>query len=276
MNQTSSQRDVRPPHDPWSEIEFGGSESGCLSVYLSDNLSRLPVRAVTRPGDNKSDPNLETATFGLFSTCERDMRSSVVRRGIRNIFFVTKHGRGRVLSGWYRVRWYTDGVLAATNADFALAAEDMKFLDPAIPVAELPEVVTDKTMSKFRTFRHLSDPETAALLDVLAKLPDATSSYLEEIDRLERFNMHHTGYRHWNDTEPFSWRTARRYLNPSVTLSPSAMLKNTSPTGMWLCGACRRLVQNKSLLKECPICGAMGSLRPATSAEASSRGGGRL
>src|SRR5450631_819859 len=57
--------DVRPPSPPWREIAIRRPPTGYLSFYIADDLSRLPVRAVTLPGNNKADPNLETATYGL-------------------------------------------------------------------------------------------------------------------------------------------------------------------------------------------------------------------
>ena len=57
-------------------------------MYLPDDLSRLPVRHITRPHDNKSDPNIETGTYGLFSTCEHQMRSGIVNRGAQYIVFM--------------------------------------------------------------------------------------------------------------------------------------------------------------------------------------------
>src|SRR5687768_8784003 len=96
-----------PPNPPWRELTPNAGSGGFVSVFYSDPLSRLPVRDVTRPGDNKSDPNLETGTFGLFSTCERSMRSGVRNRQVPWIFFVTSHGAAkRALVGLYAVGWW--------------------------------------------------------------------------------------------------------------------------------------------------------------------------
>ena len=62
-------------------------------MYLADDLSRLPVRHITRPHDNKSDPNIETGTYGLFSTCENQMRSGIVNRGAQYISLHVPVGR---------------------------------------------------------------------------------------------------------------------------------------------------------------------------------------
>jgi hypothetical protein len=63
----------------WKPLAGGGT--GYLSFYYSEPLARYPIRHITRPADNKSDPNIETATYGLFSICERQMRGKLVREG---------------------------------------------------------------------------------------------------------------------------------------------------------------------------------------------------
>ena len=55
-----------PPAAPWTTLEVDTPATGYLSVYLSEDLSRLPIRAITLRNDNKSDPNFETGTYGLF------------------------------------------------------------------------------------------------------------------------------------------------------------------------------------------------------------------
>src|SRR5258708_36321714 len=68
---------VIPPNPPWRELNPTMPLEGYVSYYLSDDLSGLPVRAVTLLRNNKSDPNLETKTYGLFSTCGHGMRASI-------------------------------------------------------------------------------------------------------------------------------------------------------------------------------------------------------
>ena len=114
----SIEEELKPPNAPWIAIPIPQDAGGCLSVYYSDPLSRVPVREVTRPGDNKSDPNIETLTYGLFSTCGRAMRSGMVGRGDRYLFFATKRGAGRVLTGYYDLCWYAEANSAA-DRDFS-------------------------------------------------------------------------------------------------------------------------------------------------------------
>src|SRR3954470_6457216 len=102
---------TRPNDRRWQELKFGAETSGYLSFYYSDDLSPLPVRWVTKPGDNKSDPNFETATYGLFSTCSPNMRSGVARKQIGTIFFFTRRNGRREVTGFYRVRYHAQGPL---------------------------------------------------------------------------------------------------------------------------------------------------------------------
>ena len=88
---------IFPPAAPWTGLEADTPATGYLSVYLSEDLSKLPIRAITRPNDNKSDPNIETGTYGLFSTCERGMRAGIVNNKARFIIFLSKRGEGDVL-----------------------------------------------------------------------------------------------------------------------------------------------------------------------------------
>ena len=83
---------VKPPAAPWSLLRAAQPATGYLSMYLADDLSWLPVRHITRPHDNKSDPNIETGTYGLFSTCEHQMRSGIVNRGAQYIVFMCRWG----------------------------------------------------------------------------------------------------------------------------------------------------------------------------------------
>ncbi len=105
---TGDDTTVRRLGAPWKAVNDKGL--GYLSVYFSDPLARWPVREITRPGDNKSDPNIETGTYGLFSTCEPGMRNRIVHDGAATIFFMTtrKRGAGRVLAGYYQIGWFTE------------------------------------------------------------------------------------------------------------------------------------------------------------------------
>jgi len=88
---------IRPPNPPWKALQ--PADAGAyLSFYYSDSNSKIPVSDITRFGDSKSDPNIETMTYGLFSTCEEDMRRCVVKKGVEYIFYCTARTRGRLAS----------------------------------------------------------------------------------------------------------------------------------------------------------------------------------
>lgn len=247
---------IRPPGPPWQEIALRQPPTGYLSFYIADDLSRLPVRAVTLPGNNKADPNLETATYGLFSTCERLMRAGIVARGTEYLFFLTNPGsRGRRLTGYYRLKWYYQHA----HGDFAVAATEQHFVAPALGPNDLPQELGALVFAPFRGYRSLEAEATTALLALLQARPDATPEYLAEIDRLERFNAYHTGNRHWNSKEPFSWEVARGYVK---TGNVPAATSNVSPTNQWKCRKCSAVVYNRALLRSCPHCQGLGTLEP--------------
>jgi hypothetical protein len=191
------------------------------------------------------------------------MRASVVRRGLRYVFFGTKHGGVRKLTGYYRLGWYCEGPLSGQVKDYALAAEQIRFVHPAVPFKDLPAITRDVLNRRFRGFVLINEEQTLALLSVLNNMGDATPLYLEEVDRLERFNQHYTGYRCWNRTKPFTWEDAEALLQAPRVAPEAERILNQTPTDRWTCLRCASVIENKALLKQCPACGAVGSLRPS-------------
>jgi hypothetical protein len=255
---------VIPPNAPWRELNPRPPLEGYLSYYLSDDLSGLAVRAVTLLRNNKSDPNLETKTYGLFSTCGQGMRASIVKNRYGVIFFMTRRGTERVLAGYYRVRWYAVGAPNQVPPDYALAADSIRFVNPSIRLADLPLKLRRVVSKRFRIFKHVDAETTAGLLDVFNRRKDRSNEHLAEIDRLERFNRSHTGYRYvgWQQDRPFSWDLAREYLSvPPSESTTTTRASTSSPTDTWLCSACGQTSANKARLKRCPECKAMITLR---------------
>jgi hypothetical protein len=253
-----------PPNAPWRELNPMTPLEGYLSFYLSDDLSGLAVRAVTLLRNNKSDPNLETKTYGLFSTCGHGMRASIVKKRYGVIFFMTRRGGERVLAGYYRLRWYAVGAPNQVPPDFALAADAMRFVNPPIRLQDLPIKLRRIVSKRFRIFKHVDAETTAGLLAIFNRRKDGSNEYLAEIDRLERFNRRHTGYRYvgWQQDRPFSWDLAPEYLAAPLPESTTPTRASTSsPTDMWLCAACGKTSENKARLKRCPECKAMNTLR---------------
>ena len=253
---------VFPPAAPWTELEVDAPATGYLSVYLSEDLSKLPIRAITRPNDNKSDPNIETGTYGLFSTCERGMRAGIVNNKVQFIIFLSKRGEERVVAGYYRLAWKTEGIWHAAKRDYALAADCVHFVAEPIPVSHLPEPVKAAAERKFRLSKRLNAVETQTIIAALDSRPNALEDYLSEIGRVERFQAFHSGYRYvsWQQEEPFGWELAHQYL---VESNAPGTGPNQSPTGFWQCTnpECGKFIKNWSLLRRCPFCGAMGTLQ---------------
>ena len=265
---TNISGDVQPPSAPWSALSVKTPPLGYLSFYYSDALSALPVRDITRPRDNKSDPNIETGTYGLFSTCERKMRAGIVGGGYQYIIFVCRKSGRRVVAGYYRLAWKTEGVLHAKMDDYALAADVVHFVDPPIPIEDLPEPALSAVNTGFRLYKKTNRAQTEALVSELDARPNSLANYLSEVDRLERFQFHHSGFRYltWLQEESFSWRIANRYLTQPSDIQSAP---NQSTTGFWRCASfdCRKFVMNQSLLKGCPYCKRMGTLQPVNEAE---------
>jgi hypothetical protein len=253
---------VTPPNYPWTELK-NPSGDGYLSVYYSDDISPLPVRFVTKPGDNKSDPNLETLTYGLFSTCSPSMRAGIVKRNCSYIFFTTHRKAGRVLTGFYHVRWYSSANSPRKN-DFYLAADAGYFVAEAPLLSEVDRKCGTKLNRRFRSTLLLNAKECSSLRKYLESFPNALANYRNEIDRLERFSLIHTGFRYpsWKRKAKFDWVSAEEHLN-SPKGHVSTPIVNASPSGQWKCTKCPNLIKNKALLRQCPHCGALGTLMPA-------------
>ncbi len=253
----SCRQDVRPPRPPWRPLEAVEPPTAYLCFYYSDDLSPLPVRHVTRPGDCKSDPNLETRTFGLFSTCEPSVRSAMVNNGARYLFFLTRRGADRVVAGMYRVGWWC-GPSRGPERDVRLAAEEVYFVPNPLPVGELPEPARAAASRPMRSCRPVDAMVTSQLLDALRRQEDASPAYLREIDRLERFNSYRTSARYpgWGQNEPFTWDLAHEFLRKVQAGAPAGQpaVRNQSDTQLWRCPACGEVRRNQSRLRRCPAC----------------------
>lgn len=214
--------DIRPPKPPWVRFNPRESAGGALSFYYSDPNSSIPVREVTRADDNKADPNLETKTYGLFTTCERGMRAGIVKRGIEYVFFCTRRGSLRRLTGYYRIGWFCRGPAIQGYArvgrvpdDYALAASEIHFVNPGFPLQDLTRILRGVWVeTRFRTFRYFDSETTRRLRELIQRTPNATREYLAEVKRLENANLQKYGYmyRNWRRREGFSWKVAPLYL----------------------------------------------------------------
>ena len=268
--------DVRPPNPPWRPLAVDEPPSGYLSFFFSDNLSRFPVRAVTRfvgkKYDNKSDPNIETGTYGLFSTCERSMRVGVVTHHHPYLFFVTRVAGVRALAGYYRIGWWAPGPPIAAYRigetqppDMMLAAAEVRFIIPAVDLAQAAYEAGDPSVAGwFRLNKSLNPSQTEKLLALLNARPDRTVDLIEEVHRLERLNLHHTGARYpgWGQLEGFDWVLARTWLEAAATTPIPAVVPyvNKKSIKYWKCMQCGNRADNVAPLKRCPFCRKFGSL----------------
>lgn len=256
----------------WRALAPADDAASYVSYYYADELAALPVRAITKIKDNKSDPNLETGTYGLFSTCEAKMRSGIVRSRPRYIFFVTRPrgGTARVITGMYELGWWAPGSLSHRMRDFALAATEVRFVTPE-PLEALPGELSEILRKPFRPMRCLDEGLSAELARHLRSKPDRTSDYLTEIRRMEQINRFHSTYRYptWRRKESFGWSNAAHYLNPPVlALAGGEEVLNSSRSGWWRCQICSEEFESQALLKACPGCHAIATLRPVAAAPA--------
>ena len=216
-SEAASHRDVHPPNPPWISLKPGAGDKAALSFYYSDPLSDIPVREVSHKNDPKPDPNLETWTFGLFSTCDRGMRAGIVRQGIELHFFCTNRGGVRVLTGYYLYGWYykvppiKEGSKQSLLDDYMLAAKEARFVAPGFPLHDLTGYLRGVRLdSWFRTFRYIDGETADGLLLLLKDTPDATSQYISEIHRLEQFTSERDGCIYRKKSTGFSWDVALR------------------------------------------------------------------
>jgi hypothetical protein len=255
----------------WKAIGLKAPAFGYASFYHADDLAALPVRGVTRIKDNKSDPNIETGTYGLFSTCQERMRAGVVTHGASFIFFFTRpRGQERHLAGMYELGAWTPGGLGVAARDFAIAAKAVRFISP-IPIAELGDGLAKPLGRRWRLTKRLTPEQTTCLAKIVHGQPDLTDQYLLEIDRLERLNRFQSGYRYptWMREDPWSWSNASAYLRQVPDDPGSERVSNSSATGWWGCNQCDAAIENGALLKACPSCGELGTLRPLNAVQVS-------
>ena len=186
--------------------------------------------------------------------------SGIVGRRHSHIFFVTSRHGERVLSGFYRIKWYTKGPMG--ERDFCLAADVAHFVKEPIPLTVVDERCGTSISGRFRGMRLLTGAECRSMVRLLNAQVDIRTGYLQEIDRLERFNLLHGGYRYigWKQSRPFSWEYAENYINTTGPTHTTAV-NNSSSSGIWRCSGCGQQIKNKALL-ESAVCGCLGQLSP--------------
>ena len=212
-------QDIRPPNPPWIPLQVKSGSKAALSFYYSDRLSKTPIRDVSHKDDPKPDPNLETMTFGLFSRCDKAMRATIVKEGIQLHFFCTgchgPQGHLRVLTGYYCYGWYfsfpSNGKKSESNpqGDYMLAAEQIKFVNPGFPLADLTEYLHGVRLDRrFRIFRYIDEETATRLQRLLHNTPDATNQYISEIKRVEHLVLNRDKLLYKTKVRGFGWDIA--------------------------------------------------------------------
>src|SRR5437016_6385429 len=200
----------------WVPIDTGPDVLGRLAFYYSSQDSSLPVRAVNKRWDNKADPNIATATWGLFSTCMPSTRKGFVERGDSYLFFFTNWKGERRVTGYYELGWYVQtgirvrdqrGTLAFP--DLAIRAKKVRFVEDG-PILRGVNSKASKIAPKLLSKGELSgygprestqaNPQLSALIkSELDRRVDVTKDYVKEIHALEDENLESTGlkYQSW-------------------------------------------------------------------------------
>ncbi len=215
----------------WQKLKLSDEEVGRLCFYHSDQDSSLPVRSVRRRWDNKSDPNLETKTWGLFSTCMPAIRKGIVSRGDRYLFFFTNWRGERRIMGYYEVGWFAVTGLSARDArgilkflDYAILAKKLHFVKEGIVLGSKrrkaskvrPCWLSPGVIQGYgpRASAQADARLTGMLKQRLDRERDCTVDYVTEIHRIENMSLESTGYRYpsWHRIEGFDTRVMSDFV----------------------------------------------------------------
>ncbi len=259
---------MRPPKPPWKRHKRNGEADSAIMTYYSSELSRLPIRAVERldkgAPDNKQDPNLETRTFGLFSTCKRKLRSGIQSQKRPNLFFVTNTGEGRAITGYYEIGWYAP--IPDLQRDIALAADVAYFVEQPIPIDKANKQCGTELSSSARSLKYPSPTSSRLLKRLLKKQPNALNEYVAETRRVETLLLARTGFTNKNlrRDSHFTWEDAKPIF-VDMALPATENLSTDSPTNEWHCVKCSKRHISRRKLALCPNCNAPGAALEAVS-----------
>ena len=187
------------------------SQTGRLVYYYSNQKAALPVRDVQKSWDEKADPNLETMTYGVFSTCTPIGRKNAFEHGDEFLFFYTNWGGTRIVTGYYEIGSYLVtgfinrlGSITYHFSDYAFLARNSHFVKIGIPLGVHGEKRWERVRVRdtgiigygYRTTQQISSAETKILKGMLDAQDDATGDYVREIHRLEKENVSKYGARY--------------------------------------------------------------------------------
>jgi len=166
----------------------------------------------------------------------------------------------------YHLQWWTPQPAGGDN-DFALAADSMHFVEEPIPLVRVDELLgSDYSDNAFRQHRIVDHDTCLDMASLLRRQVDASDLYIEEIYRLQRFNLSRGGYRNLSlgQEKPFTWEDAAPILTDPHPAAVEEDISNQSATGKWKCRNCEGEIRNKARLRRCRQCGAIGTLEAIT------------
>jgi len=110
---------VRKPVSAVQWQDYRASNTGLITVYVTDSVSEMPIREVPEefPTDVVPDPNYETGTVGFYGCSRTKIRSTLHKSRIRYMFFMAKYMGTRdefadnfYVNGFYRISKWTEAV----------------------------------------------------------------------------------------------------------------------------------------------------------------------
>jgi len=201
--------EYKPPHAPWMPL-VKLDDRAIITYYYGDSKSEeVPIRDVSNKRDPKVEPNYETLTYGLFSTCNPSARKSIVTNGITTNFFCTLREDIRVLTGYYKYGWYFE----YKKEDYMLAANKVRFVSPGFPLKDIIYYADNKSIGNwFRCWKYVNQDTAKKLLQLLNDTPDKTSSYIEETKKVEKNTLIENGIIYNKRKKGYSWKDAKKFL----------------------------------------------------------------
>ncbi len=188
----------------WKKIDRSKEISAHIAYYYSDQKAKLPVRGVRKNRDNKADPNIETKTYGLFTTCMPPARKNMVLNGNWYIFFFTNRNKQRMFTGYYELDKYMITGITPRNskgpyrfADYALLAKKTHFVREGIPLTgKIWSKITDDAINEDgiqgygpRDSKSIPSVLAKKLKEKLDEQEDITYEYVKEIHKFEEENL---------------------------------------------------------------------------------------
>lgn len=222
----------------WKKIKKTEKITGHIATYYSNDKAKLPVRDVKRLWDSKADPNIETGTYGIFTTCMPASRKNMVQRGDSYIFFFTNWRGKRYLAGYYELDKYIDTGITPTGngkaykySDYGLVAKRTHFVAKPIPFTGKlwskinPEKCSEDGIDGYgpRNFKAIDEKLTKKLKMILDLQPDITAEYVKEIKKLEKENADKYGFKYpsWNRPDGFTKKDVKEFI-PSLASPPKS------------------------------------------------------